>query len=124
MAFAGGAEAGGVLSSASDGASAIACMGSGSGPAMKTAMPLAPAISPNATKADTRPSLRNSLGAEPIYPNSGCRSRAKGTAVSSAPPTPSRYIAANKQLGKARCATAGRALRDPTQAPFLPQGDL
>ena len=61
-----GIKAGDVLIGASDGASAIAFMGSGSGPAMKTAMPLAPAISPKTTKADTRPILRNILGAEPI----------------------------------------------------------
>src|SRR6516164_328624 len=77
-------------------------MGSGSGPAMKTAMPLTPAISPNATKADTRPSLRNSFGAEPTYPNSGCRSRAKGTVNSSVPRSPHKYIAAKKNKEDAR----------------------
>jgi hypothetical protein len=61
----------------SAGASAIACLGSRSRSAMKTARPLAPATNPKTRNARTRPSLRRKL-AEPTYPNSGCRSHPMG----------------------------------------------
>jgi hypothetical protein len=61
----------------SAGASAIACLGSRSRSAMKTARPLAPATNPKTRNARTRPSLRRKL-AEPTYPNSGCRSQTMG----------------------------------------------
>ena len=56
------------------GASAIDRMGSGSGAAMKTATPLAPAIKPRTVNASTVRKVRKRrlVG---IYPNSGCRSQ-------------------------------------------------
>jgi len=61
----------------SAGASAIACLGSRSRSARKTARPLAPATNPKTRNARTSPSLRRTL-AETTYPNSGCRSHARG----------------------------------------------
>src|SRR4051794_37435337 len=49
-----------------DGASAMACMGSGSGGAMKILRPLVAAINPNTVKARTIPTLRHNLGLEPM----------------------------------------------------------
>jgi len=61
----------------SAGASAIACLGSRSRSARKTARPLVPATNPKTRNARTSPSLRRTL-AETTYPNSGCRSHARG----------------------------------------------
>src|SRR5947209_5126586 len=51
---------------ASDGASAMACMGSGSGLAVKMVTPLRPATKPKIKNTRTNPTLRHNFGPEPI----------------------------------------------------------
>jgi hypothetical protein len=57
---------------------------SGSGAAMKTATPLAPASKPKTVNASTLRNVRKRRWVGPMYPNSGCRSQTGRTEIFSA----------------------------------------